>query len=170
MWLLVFKSSGERGNRMKRILILITLAAILCAGSALAEEPILVGSSLPLTGALAGAGQVMIRAVEMAADECNAEGGLLGRQLKVIRGDTGDMMAESVIGVAERLAASKVNVVLTGYDSWTNANIKAYGKYNMPYLTGTAYDVISDAIEEGMPQTNNCFDYCWDQLTYPQVF
>jgi hypothetical protein len=108
----------------------------------------------------------MIRAIEMAVEEYNAQGGLLGRQMKIVKGDTGGMMAEEVTAVAERLAASGVDVIITGYDSLTNANIKVYGKYDFPYLTGPAYAVISDAIEEGMPETNNTFEYCWDELTY----
>lgn len=151
---------------MRRILITVTLAVLLSAGSALAEKPIIVGGSLPLTGPWATSGEVMLKAIEMAIDEYNAQGGLLGRKLKIVKGDVGDMLAENVTAVAERLAASGVDVILTGYDSLTNANIKVYGKYHFPYLTGPAYHVISDAIEEGMPQTNNTFEYCWDEYTY----
>ena len=152
---------------MARKIIVIALVVFFCVGSALAEDdPIIVGSSLPLTGPWATSGETMIKAIEMAVEEYNAKGGLLGRQIKIVTGDTGGMMAEEVTAVAERLAASDVDVILTGYGSLTNANIKVYGKYDFPYLTGPAYSVISDAIEEGMPETNNCFEYCWDELTY----
>jgi len=131
-----------------------------------AAEPIKVGAIIPLTGPYASVGQVMIRAIDMGVDEYNAKGGLLGRKLKVIRGDSGVGSAEKVTAVGERLIAAGVNVILTGYCSQTNASIKTFGKYDIPFLTGTAYHIISDAIEEGMPETINCFDYCWDEFTY----
>ncbi|MBW2617874.1 MAG: ABC transporter substrate-binding protein, partial [Deltaproteobacteria bacterium] len=151
---------------MAKILIIIALVITFCCGSALAEDPIKVGAPVPLTGPYASVGQTMLRAYEMAADEINAEGGLLGRQLKVISGDVSDCQAENAMAVAERLIAAGVDMVNTGFDSFSNANIKVYGKYDMPYMTGSSNHIFSDAIEEGMPGTNNCFMYVWKEFAY----
>ena len=151
---------------MAKILIIAALVITFCCGSALAADPIKIGAACPLTGPYASVGQTMLRAYEMAADEYNAQGGLLGRPIKIISGDVSDCLSENTTAVAERLIAAGVDMVNTGYDSFSNANIKTYGKYDVPYLTGTAFHIVSDAIEEGMPQTNNCFEYVWDELSY----
>ena len=151
---------------MAKILIITALVITFCCGSALAADPIKLGAAIPETGPYASVGQTMLRAYEMAADEYNAQGGLLGRPIKIISGDVSDCLSENTTAVAERLIAAGVDMVNTGYDSFSNANIKTYGKYDVPYLTGTAFHIVSDAIEEGMPQTNNCFEYVWDELSY----
>ena len=154
--------------RRKRFLLgmVVVLVIAFCSGSVLAEDVIKVGVPYPATGGHASDGQSMYRAIEMAVDEYNAQGGLLGRQLKIISGDVGDVRPESVISVAERLRAAKCDVILTGYCSGTNAAVKTFGQDEVPFLTGIAYHVTSDAIEEGLPGTNNCFEYVWDELTY----
>ena len=155
---------------VKKGLILITIVAlglVLCAGPVIAEEePIKVGVTVPLTGPFASTGQTMLRAYEMAVDECNAQGGLLGRKLKLIAGDTGDASAENAIAVAERLVAANVDVVMTGFDCVTNDVVKTLARYDLPYLLGTASNIQSDTIEEGMPETSNCFDYVWEEDAY----
>jgi len=154
--------------RRKRFLLgmVVVLAIAFCSGSVLAEDVIKVGVPYPATGGHASDGQSMYRAIEMAVDEYNAQGGLLGRQLEIISGDVGDLRPENVISVAERLRAAKCDVILTGYCSGTNAAVKTFGQDEVPFLTGIAYHVTSDAIEEGLPGTNNCFEYVWDEFTY----
>ena len=151
---------------MARIIIIISVILTFFCGPALAADEIIVGASCPLTGPYASVGQTMLHAYELAVDELNAQGGLLEKKVKLISGDVGDMSAESTMAVAERLVAAGCDMINTGYDSTTNANIKVYGKYEIPYLTGQAFHVVSTAIAEGMPGTNNCFLYVWDQRAH----
>ena len=153
---------------MRKTIVIIALALAFFAGPALADDEILLGTSAPLTGPYATSGEVMVKAYQMAVDEYNAAGGLLGKKLRYITGDIGDMLAENVTGVAERLVSQGCDAIITGYDSFSNANIKVYGRAEMPYMTAPAYRVISDAIAAGLPGTNNCFVYCWDESTYGQ--
>jgi branched-chain amino acid transport system substrate-binding protein len=153
----------------KRLTVFLTIVGFMLAigiGTASSEEAIKVGASVPITGPYATTGQTMLHAVQMAADDYNAQGGLVGRKIEVIVGDVGDTSAENVKAVAERLIAAGSNMVITGWDSLTDAAVKAYAPYDVPYLAGPAEVVYSDTIEAGMPETNNVFEYCWDELTY----
>ena len=64
------------------------LAALLLAQvltpAARAAEPIKIGFSMALTGALAGAGKAALIAMEIWREDINKAGGLLGRQVEVV--------------------------------------------------------------------------------------
>jgi branched-chain amino acid transport system substrate-binding protein len=142
------------------------LVFFLGVGFAIAEEPILIGGSFPLTGPFSGTGQEMKRGVEVAIEDYNAAGGLLGRKVKLISGDVAGCKAEAITAVGERLIGAGVNMVITGYDALDNTNVRVYGAHDVIYMTGTAYHLISDAIEADLSRNWNVFDYCWDELTY----
>ena len=69
----------------------ITLAA--CAGTEgsasddSSEDPIVIGTTSPNTGSLAAYGTGVTTGVELAAEEINAAGGILGRQVEIITTD-----------------------------------------------------------------------------------
>src|SRR5437016_4690221 len=63
----------------------IAAAMLLCgAAAALAEEPIKIGFSMELTGPFAVVGKTGLLAFKIWEEEVNAEGGLLGRPVKLI--------------------------------------------------------------------------------------
>ena len=74
--------------------ILTRLAGIaLLAGAAVltqpvfAQQPIKIGVINPFSGPLALYGGEMTRGFELAVDQANAAGGLLGRKIEIVRGD-----------------------------------------------------------------------------------
>jgi branched-chain amino acid transport system substrate-binding protein len=69
---------------------------------AMAQGAIKIAVGAPLTGALAKMGQEVANAVKLAADEWNAKGGVLGRQIQVVEADD---QGNPQVGVA---AAEKV--------------------------------------------------------------
>jgi ABC-type branched-subunit amino acid transport system substrate-binding protein len=97
-------------------------------------EPIKVGAPDPLTGAYAADGILFLNGTIMAAEEINAEGGLLGRPLDVISFDIKDMMAEDVMAAAEYLVGrEKVDVAITSCNA-AGPDVEAFGAYDVPYL------------------------------------
>ena len=58
------------------ILLVLSLTLSACGGG---QAEIKVGAPLPLTGPYASDGEQMLKALQMAVDEQNAKGGLLGR-------------------------------------------------------------------------------------------
>ncbi len=97
-------------------------------------EPIKVGVPLPMTGWYVADGLAYFQGISMAIDEINAEGGLLGRPLKIIRFDHQNYEPEIVMEGADYLVgAKKVEVVHAGWAGY-GGDVKAYGKYDVPYF------------------------------------
>ncbi|GAA5175925.1 MULTISPECIES: branched-chain amino acid ABC transporter substrate-binding protein [Halomonadaceae] len=124
---------------MDKFLKLMASAAIvnLATGSlAMAQEdPITLGVQVPTTGSEATYGKDMFNAISLAADEINADGGLLGgRQIELVTGDTACDPQQSV-NAASRLASQEVVGVVGGYCSGaTQPTLKIYGDANIPFV------------------------------------
>ncbi len=116
---------------MKQLLLLKTLLLILIFTSLLAcekkndqpttsDSKIKVGVYYPLTGEIATFGQFGKKGVEMAVDEINKSGGLLGRQVEAIYEDTRGLQQDSSIAVQKLIDKDKVIGVL-GESASTNS-------------------------------------------------
>jgi branched-chain amino acid transport system substrate-binding protein len=100
---------------MKRLLISLALAAAL---PAFAQEPIKIGLVTALSGQSARAGEAITRGLQVAIDEINAKGGLLGgRKLELLRRDDEATPAKGVIAARELYFKEKVAVLIGGLDS-----------------------------------------------------
>ncbi len=73
--------------RIRKILLLGTVWALTAGAAMAAEPPIKIGDVEPYSGPLAPFGIEVGRGHQIAADQINAAGGLLGRQIELIRGD-----------------------------------------------------------------------------------
>jgi ABC-type branched-subunit amino acid transport system substrate-binding protein len=103
-------------------------------GAPVAAAPIKIGAPDALTGAYAADGILMLNGTIMAAEELNAQGGLLGRQLEVVSFDVEDMMAEKLMAAAEKLIGrDKVDVVVTSCNA-AGPDVEAFGNYDVPYI------------------------------------
>jgi len=96
-------------------------ALALCAtfaGSALAAETIKIGLVTALSGQSALAGESISRGMQLAIDEVNAKGGLLGgRQLELVRRDDEANPAKGVTAARELIFKEKVAVLFGGLDT-----------------------------------------------------
>ena len=86
-------------NRIAGIAILAGATALTQA--AFAQQTIKIGAVNPYSGPLALYGNEVTRGYELAVDKVNAAGGLLGRQIELIRGDAGT--AQQGIATVEQL-------------------------------------------------------------------
>ena len=83
-------------------------------------EPIPIGGAMPLTGWGAGDGLETRHGLEMAAEEINAVGGILGRPLEIHIEDTKDMGADLVIQALQRLIDRYgAHAIINGYNAGT---------------------------------------------------
>lgn len=81
------------------------------------KEPLVIGVPMPLTGGLAGGGQVILAGIKYAADEVNKAGGVLGRPLKLVIEDT-KSEANTAATIASKMATEdKVYAFVGGYGS-----------------------------------------------------
>jgi branched-chain amino acid transport system substrate-binding protein len=101
----------------KSRLIIAGAAVVALAFSVLAraqEGPIMIGSSIPLTGGVATFGQHSRWGSELAIAEANARGGVLGRKLEIDFQDNRCNPAEAVKSVTQMLAEKKYVAILDG--------------------------------------------------------
>ncbi len=84
----------------------------------LANEPIKIGLVTALSGQSALAGEAITRGMQVAIDEINAKGGLLGgRKLELVRRDDEANPAKGVVAARELIYREKVAVVFGGLDT-----------------------------------------------------
>jgi len=101
--------------KMRLILAAATLAALALHAFARADDkPIIIGSSIPLTGGVAAFGQHSRWGAELALAEANAAGGVLGRKLEIDFQDNRCNPAEAVKSVTQMLATKKYVAILDG--------------------------------------------------------
>jgi branched-chain amino acid transport system substrate-binding protein len=104
---------------MKRILqtVLITATALgLVAAPALAADTLKVGVQAPITGSYANEGQGIDNGTRLLAEQINAKGGVMGKQIEVITcDDQGTAMAAAIC--AKDLVNKGVSMVVGSYTS-----------------------------------------------------
>ena len=111
------------------------IVSLSLAGVSLAADPIKVGTLEALTGPGAAFGTNMLQALQMAVDEINEKGGLLGRKVEIISIDDAAQPAQSVSAMTRLIYQDKVDIVIGGWGSATVlANFKVAEKAGVPYL------------------------------------
>ena len=109
-----------------------SLVLVSCGGGNSASGPLKIGSLLPETGSLAFLGPPEFAGVDLAIEEINAAGGVLGENIEHIRGDSGDtssdiaqQTADSHIsaGVSAIVGAASSGVSLSVIDQVTGAGV-----------------------------------------------
>ncbi|USJ27677.1 ABC transporter substrate-binding protein [Ensifer adhaerens] len=76
-----------------------------------------IGSLVPLTGISANDGREFQNGLQLAIDEINAEGGILGKQLQPHFIDTGNQTAPAVVRAARILISEhRVHAIINGYN------------------------------------------------------
>lgn len=93
------------------------LAAASFGGTAFAAEPIKFGLVTALSGQSALAGEAITRGMQIAIDEINAKGGVLGRPVELVRRDDEANPAKGVVAARELIYREKVAVVFGGLDT-----------------------------------------------------
>jgi branched-chain amino acid transport system substrate-binding protein len=93
------------------------MCAGLFPGFATAAEPVEIGVILSLTGPIGPHGQDALHASQLAVEEINKAGGVLGRPIKLIVEDT-ESRPKSAVEAAHKLAdVNKISVCLGGWSS-----------------------------------------------------
>jgi branched-chain amino acid transport system substrate-binding protein len=90
---------------------------LMMAGAAAAEEPIKIGLGMSLTGPLAANGKMSLVAMQVWESDVNAQGGLLGRPVKLVFYDDQSKPAEVPVIYSKLLDVDKVDLIVSGYAS-----------------------------------------------------
>ncbi|GAA0853063.1 branched-chain amino acid ABC transporter substrate-binding protein [Streptosporangium amethystogenes subsp. fukuiense] len=102
------------------------------------DGPIVLGMLIPQSGSEAAIGPYMSNAAQLAIDEINAKGGVLGRQLELKTADDA-CDAQSAAAGANKLVTEGVDVSVGGYCSGaTLPTLPIFGKAGIPMIIPAA--------------------------------
>ncbi|MFT4182176.1 MAG: ABC transporter substrate-binding protein [Rhizobium sp.] len=106
-----------------------------------ADNPILIGSLHDQSGPIAASGVPMVHAIQLAVDEINAAGGLVGRPAKVVHYDTQSNI-QMYSQYAQQLALKdKVAVVHGGITSASREAVRpTFDRFKVPYFYNVLYE------------------------------
>jgi branched-chain amino acid transport system substrate-binding protein len=106
-----------------RVALLVPLLMLFALAAARAADPIKIGFSMPLSGALASTGKAILTAYQMWEDDVNAKGGLLGRKVQLVFYD--DQSNPTLVPAiyAKLFDVDKVDVVFSSYGTNLTAPI-----------------------------------------------
>ncbi len=102
-------------------------------------DPLVIGTLLPLTGNLAFLGPPEVAGVQLAINDINAAGGVLGAPVQLVEGDSGDTSTDTATQTVDRLLQSGVNAIigaassgvsLTVIDTITGAGVLEFSPAN----------------------------------------
>lgn len=129
-------------------------------------DPIKIGVPAPLTGPYAHDGLIAKNAATFAIEDINANGGIFGRQLEMVTYDVEDVMPEKVTASSEALVlGEKVDFVITSWIDY-GVDVKAYGRYDVPYMGGAATTLSLEAYMENPTDYWNTFMYWVPEKEY----
>lgn len=125
--------------------------------SAIAADPIRVGAPHAMTGPYASDGETYFRGVEMAVEELNDNGGLLGRPVEIETFDTQDFAPERMMEAADELVANRgVHASHAGWAGW-GQDVVAFGRYEAPFFMYDASRLAVEEIRKRPEQHDNVF-------------
>ncbi|HHP7236457.1 MAG TPA: ABC transporter substrate-binding protein [Desulfobacterales bacterium] len=143
-------------KRINLFALIVTISLML-APAAMAADTIPVGVPIPMTGWAAGSGSDYFKGIQMAIDEINESGGLLGKQLEILRFDSKGFEPEVVMQAADYLCGQKnVASVHAGWAGW-GQDVRAYGKYDAPFFADDGSQAAVDVFREDPAQYYNIY-------------
>jgi ABC-type branched-subunit amino acid transport system substrate-binding protein len=86
-------------------------------------EQLVVGTLLPLTGDLAFLGPPEVAGAKLAVQEVNAAGGVLGQDVRLEEGDSGDATTDTATQTVDRLLQAGVNAIVGAASSTVSLNV-----------------------------------------------
>jgi branched-chain amino acid transport system substrate-binding protein len=114
-------------------------AVALFSSAAKADETIKIGVNEPLTGAVAASGNYVTDGARLAADEINASGGVLGKQIELVIEDNKSNPKEAVAAAEKLIVRDKVTVMMGAWSStYTLAVMPKLMEYGVPMVVETS--------------------------------
>jgi branched-chain amino acid transport system substrate-binding protein len=134
---------------------LAAIAAVTALGATAAKADIIIATAGPMTGEYASFGDQMRRGAEMAVEDINAKGGVMGQKLKLlVEDDACD--PKQAVAVANRLASAKAALVAGHFCSGSSIPAsKVYAEENILQISPASTNPL--LTEQGL---DNVFRTC----------
>ena len=124
-------------------------AAALVSGTGVAQEPVRIAAINPYSGPLALYGDEVARGYQLAVNERNAKGGVIGRKIELLRGDAGNPQ-QGIAAVDQLVTRDKADVFIGTYISAVaNAASDAALRHQKVYWDTNA--LAGELTERGLP-------------------
>lgn len=106
------------------------------------SKPVVIGSSIPVTGFASGDGQDMLRGFKMAVDLVNDRGGICGRSLKHVYFDAGEFAPDVLVNNFKRLITqNNVDAIIGGYQTNTGPELDVVANAGMLYYHNNTVEI-----------------------------
>jgi hypothetical protein len=115
-------------------------------------EPLVIGTLLPLTGDLAFLGPPEVAGARLAVQEINAAGGVLGQDVRLEEGDSGDATTDTATQTVDRLLQAGVNAIVGAASSGVSLNVidRITGAGVMQISPANTSDQFTDYADNGL--------------------
>src|SRR3978361_1053700 len=121
--------------------LLLTVSAAALSNFAFAADPIKIGVPVGLAGANSVVAPSVVQSAQLAVDEINAKGGVLGRQLVLEVADDASGAAGAQKAFDALISQKKVDVLISMETSAArNAGLPAVTKGKVPYIYTSFYE------------------------------
>jgi branched-chain amino acid transport system substrate-binding protein len=126
-------------DEIRAVLFTAMVAIASAPGVAAAQGTIKIGVTEPLTGPVAASGNYVLEGAKIAADQINAEGGVLGNHIKLIVEDNKGDPASAASAGEKLLVRDQVPVLMGAWSSTcTLATMPMLMEYHVPLLVETS--------------------------------
>jgi branched-chain amino acid transport system substrate-binding protein len=137
------------GKVMRASAVAIVLAGVFALAQGAEQPPIKIGAINPFSGPMAQYGAEVTRGFELAADQVNASGGVLGRKVEIVQGDASNAQ-QGIQAVDLLMNKDKVDLFEGTYTSAiSNAASDAAARHNKVYLETIA--LAEELTDRGLP-------------------
>jgi ABC-type branched-subunit amino acid transport system substrate-binding protein len=122
------------------------------AKSGATSAPLVIGTLLPETGNLAFLGPPEVAGVQMAINDINATGGVLGGPVKLVTGDSGDTSTDTATQTVDRLLQSGVNAIIGAASSGVSQSVinKIVGAGVLQFSPANTSDIFTTYDDKGL--------------------
>ena len=121
------------------------LGALSLEGTAFGQaQDLKVGFLMPLTGGAGRLGQMMLEGAQLAVEEVNLSGGVVGRKLELLSEDSQALARNGVDGFRKLVDVNSTQIIITGWTTVSLAiaplaskikNISPFGKHSVACCT-----------------------------------
>ena len=148
------------------------LTGINTAASAQSGESIVIGGPLPITGAAAADGIEFQNGLEMAAEEINANGGILGREVKIVVADTQSGGDDTITSAGQRLIdRDNATVLISGYNFGSATALQnVAADASVIYLHADTSRAHTELVGGNLEKYWGSFMYCPSEVFYGTAF
>jgi len=120
-------------------LIVACFASMLGSAACAQSSEVAIGVSMPLTGPFAASGNYVLSGAKIAAEEINADGGLLGKKVRLVVEDNKSNPTESAAVAEKLISRDKVQVLMGAWGSTlTLAALPVIMEHKVPMLVETS--------------------------------